>query len=166
MICQSKSVSHAEYEDLPASESLDKKAPGYQPTGNLVEHMTIHAGWRGVVMGGGGNVLRDSTIDVDGHTAVYMYGPGSIIENNTIIIHRNGDAKPFDAAIKLRDAHGAVVRNNRIIYKGGWLGKAPAAVNLLDSTDVLIEGNTVENFDKLVRINGDSKYAEKDNSLK
>nr|WP_255407841.1 right-handed parallel beta-helix repeat-containing protein [Collimonas sp. PA-H2] len=132
----------------------------------MVEHMTIHAGWRGVVMGGGGNVLRDSTIDVDGHTAVYMYGPGSIIENNTIIIHRNGDAKPFDAAIKLRDAHGAVVRNNRIIYKGGWLGKAPAAVNLLDSTDVLIEGNTVENFDKLVRINGDSKYAEKDNSLK
>lgn len=138
----------------------------YISTNHAVEHMTIHAGWRGIVMGGGGNVLRNSTIEVDGHTAVYMYGPGSIIENNTIIIHGKGDAKPFDAPIKLRDAHGAIVRNNRIVYKRTWLGKEPAAINLLDSTDVRIEGNTVEHFADLVRVNGESSYAEKDTVMK
>ena len=159
-------VGNADYEDVAASETLDKKAPTYEPTDNLVDHMTIKAGWRGVVMGGANNILRDSTIEVDGHTAIFMYGPGSIIENNTIIIHGQGDAKPFDAAIKLRDAHGAIVRNNHIIYKGSWFGKAPVAINLLDSTDVKIEGNTLEKFEKLVRLNGESTFSETVNSLK
>lgn len=153
-------------EDISASEYLDKKTPIYSVSAYTVDHMTIKAGWRGVVMGGANNTLRDSTIEVDGHTAIFMYGPGSIIENNTIIIHGKGDAKPFDAAIKLRDAHGAVVRNNRIIYKGSWFGKAPAAINLLDSTDVTVEGNTVEQFEKLIRLNGESNFNENRNSLK
>jgi Right handed beta helix region len=153
-------------EDISFSEYLDKKEPIYNASDYSVEHMTIKAGWRGVVMGGANNILRDSTIEVDGQTAIFMYGPGSIIENNTIIIHGQGDAKSFDAAIKLRDAHGAIVRNNRIIYKGGWFGKAPAAVNLLDSTDVKIEGNTIEKFEKLVRLNGESTFSEAANSLK
>ena len=152
-------------EDTPASESFDGKAPVYKASHYLVENMTIHAGWRGVVMGGGNNVVRNSTLEVDGHTAVYMYGPGSIIEDNTIIIHGKGNAAPFDAPIKLRDAHGAIVRNNRIIYKT-WIGKEPAAINLLDSAEVRIEGNTLEHFSELVRVNGESSYAEKDTVMK
>jgi hypothetical protein len=161
-----KSVGYQQNEDIPASETLDKKPPAYKPSNFVVDNMKIHAGWRGVSMGGGGNVLRNSTIDVDGHTAVFMYGPGSVIENNTIIIHGKLDAKPFDAAIKLRDAHGAVVRNNRIIFKGQFFGKAPAALNLLDSKEVLIEGNTVEGFETLVRSNGDTKFIDKNNGFK
>nr|WP_281416098.1 right-handed parallel beta-helix repeat-containing protein [Collimonas antrihumi] len=141
------------------------KRLAYKVSNYLIDKMTVRAGWRGITMGGGNNVLRDNTIEVDGNTAIYMYGPGSVIENNTIIIHGNADATPFDAAIKLRDAQGAVVRNNRIVYKGGWLGSPRAAINLLDSADVLIEGNTVEKFDKLIQVNGDSRYSERGNSL-
>ncbi|MFZ6863882.1 right-handed parallel beta-helix repeat-containing protein [Undibacterium sp. Ji67W] len=159
-------VGYPDYEDLPASETLDKKAPTYQATNNLVDKMAIKAGWRGVIMGGAGNIIRNSTIDVDGHTAIYMYGPGSIIENNTIIIHGQGEAKAYDAAIKLRDADGAVVRNNKIIYKGFWFGKAPAAINLLDSSDVNISENIVENFKQLVRSNGESHFTESGNVIK
>lgn len=75
---------------------------------------------------------------------------------------------PQDGAIKLRDAKGGIIRNNKIIYTGGFFnwGKAPVAINLLDSKDVLIEGNTIEGFDKIVRENGDTSYMEKNNTIK
>ena len=159
-------TSGSQYEDFPSSETLDKRPPSYRPANYLVEGMTIRSGWRGVEMAGGGNVLRNNTIEVDGHTAIYMYGPGCIIENNTIIVRGTSNSKPFDAAIKLRDARGAIVRNNHIIYKGGWFAKAPAAFNLLDSTNVHIEGNTIEGFANLVRVNGESNYVDKDTVIK
>ncbi|MFZ6688626.1 right-handed parallel beta-helix repeat-containing protein [Undibacterium sp. SXout11W] len=153
-------------EDISFYEDYDKNKEHYRSSDYLVESVNIKAGWRGVIMGGAGNVIRNSTIDVDGHTAIYMYGPGSIIENNTIIIHGQGEAKEYDAAIKLRDADGAVVRNNKIIYKGFWFGKAPAAINLLDSSDVNISENIVENFKQLVRSNGESHFIESGNVIK
>lgn len=157
------SVDDLDFEDVPLAELNYVRPPSYRDADNLVTEMNIYAGWRGVVMGGAGNVLRNSTIEVGGHTAVYMYGPKTVIENNTIIIHGDGNRKKFDAAIKLRDAKGAIIRNNRIIYKGGWLQKAPAAINLLDSDAVRIEGNTFIGFDSVVRANGATKYTEEDN---
>jgi hypothetical protein len=177
------------FEDALASETLDKKSPTYTDSYYLVDNIKIHAGYRGVVLGGGGNIIRNSTIEVDGKTAIYMYGPNPIIENNTIIIHNDGNdyfyqkggkwiwenskaklvgstkTKLLSAPIKLRDAKGGIIRNNKIIYKGGFLGfgKAPVAINLLDSKDVLIENNTIEGFDKLVRENGDTSFTEKNN---
>ena len=154
-------------EDISWRDSIEKKPLVYHYDRSLVEAMTIRAGWRGVEMRGGGNVIRNSTIEVDGHTAIVLMGPETVIENNTIIVHGKGDAKPFDAAIKLRDAKGAIVRNNRIVYKGLWpFGKAPAAINLLDSTDVTIEGNTVERFEKLVRSNGETQFVDNGNVFK
>lgn len=155
-------------EDTPAAATLDGKAPAYPTTRYLIEDMTIRAGWRGIVLGGGGNIIRNSTIEVDGHTALALFGPGSLIENNTIIIHGEGEAQPFDAPIKLRDAHGAIVRNNKIIFKQGWFSttKAAAAINLLDSRDFVIEGNTVEAFDTLVRSNSDSSHSANNNVMK
>ena len=143
----------------------------------MVEKLNIQAGYRGIVLGGGNNIIRNSTIEVDAHTAIYMYGPNPIIENNTIIIHGKGKTNPnfkedgikiLDGAIKLRDAKGGIIRNNRIIYKGGFLGfgKAPVAINLLDSKDVLIENNTIEGFKALVRQNGDTSITENSNTLK
>lgn len=161
-----ENIGEIKNEDIPVSETIDKKQASYQDAKNIVDNVKISATKRGVVMGGGKNILRYSTIQVDGNSAVFLYGPGTIIENNTIIISGNGDLKPFDAAIKLRDAKGSIVRNNRIIYKGAWFTKAPAAINLHDSSDVVIEGNTVENFKALVRIVGDSNVIEKNNVLK
>lgn len=161
-----ESVSSTQYEDIAAADTLDGKPPEYRKTENIVDNLNIKSGWRGVLMGGAGNILRNSTIEVDGHTAIYMFGPGTIIENNTIIVRGEGELKPFDAAIKLRDAHGALVRNNKIIFKSGWLSKAAAAINLLDSTEVKIEENTVENFDFLVRGNGEVEYKELRNIMK
>ena len=154
-----------EFQDIAAAEIIDGKPPTYTPSNTLVEHLTIKAGWRGVEMGGAHNILRHNTIEVDGHTAVFMAGPGSVIEDNTIIIHGKGDASPFDAPIKLRDAHGTIVRNNRIVYRG-WFSKAPAAINLLDSTDVVIENNVVEGFKTLTRCKGECTFSDKGNSLK
>ncbi|NRR32644.1 right-handed parallel beta-helix repeat-containing protein [Oxalobacteraceae bacterium] len=159
-------IGRSEYEDAPVSEFLDRKPASYSITNNLIDHVTVEAGTRGVVMSGGNNVLRNSTIYVDGHTAIYLYGPGSVIENNTIIIYGRGDATPADAAIKLRDGKDAIVRNNRIVYRGGWFEKAPAAINLHDSPNVVIEGNTVENFKALVRTVGDSNTIDQNNVLK
>ena len=154
-----------EFQDVAAAETVDGKPPTYTPSNSIVEHLTIKAGWRGVEMGGAHNILRHNTIEVDGHTAVFMAGPGSVIEDNTIIIHGKGDAGPFDAPIKLRDAHGAIVRNNRIVYRG-WFFKAPAAINLLDSTHVVIENNAVEGFKTLTRCKGKCAFSDTRNRFK
>jgi hypothetical protein len=151
------------YEDIPLAELIYGDRPSYRPADNIVTEMNIYSGWRGVVMGGAGNILRNSTIEVGGHTAIYMYGPNAVIENNTIIINGNGERKKFDAAIKLRGAEGAIIRNNRIIYNGIWPRKAPAAINLLDSNAVRIEGNTFIGFDSIVRGNGATKCVENGN---
>ncbi len=144
--------------DVPAAKADDQRPPQYKASNYLVEHMRIRAGWRGVQLGGGANVLRDSVIEVDSSTAAFLFGPGAVIENNIFIVHGKGERGAFDAALKLRDAHGAVVRNNKFIFKGGWFGKAPAAINLLDSAAVVIENITFDGFDQPVRVNGASNY--------
>jgi len=145
-------------QDIPASQTDGKRAPDYERGGYLIDNVNIRAGWRGVQMGGSGNILRTSVIEVDSSTAAVFFGPGAIVENNTIIIHGKGEHGDFDAALKLRDAHGAVVRNNTFIYRGGLFSSAPAAINLLDSRDVLIEANTFKGFKQPVRENGATTY--------
>jgi parallel beta helix pectate lyase-like protein len=164
-------------EDISYLNSIDKLPPQYQDAHITIDNMNIFATYRGVQLADNHNTIRNSTIEVDDNTAIYLMGQYPIIENNTIIIHsnKNGDTETQkkyniqikDGAIKLRDAKGGIIRNNRIIYKGGVFSvKAPAAINLLDSKDVLIEGNTIEGFDKLVRENGDTSYTEKNNKIR
>ena len=145
-------------EDLAASKTDAKRGPVYQATGYVIDTVDIRAGWRGVQMGGGGNILRNSVIEVDSSTAVVLFGPGAIIENNTIIVHGKGEHGGFDAALKLRDAHGAIIRNNKFIYRRGLFSGARTAINLLDSRDVLIEGNTFDGFEQPVRVHGATTY--------
>lgn len=144
--------------DIPAARADHQRGPEYRHSGHLVERMQVRAGFRGVQMGGGGNILRNSVIEVDSSTAAFLYGPGAIIENNTIIIHGKGTHGDFDAALKLRDAHGAIIRNNTFIYRRGVFAGARAAINLLDSRDVRIEGNTFKGFEQPVRAHGATTY--------
>ncbi len=73
-------------------------------------------------MAGSDNVVRNNTIEVDGRTAVYLYGPRSLVEGNTFIVHMDlRDKAPLPAILKLRDADGSIIRNNRFIVKRSGL---------------------------------------------
>lgn len=146
----------------------------YKPeTRFTVDSLNIKAGGRGVIMTGAKNILRNSTIEVDSDTAVYLYGPGTVVEGNTFIIHQNPKypyPAKLPAALKLRDADGAIIRNNRFIIKGGlfgmFKGRAEVAINLLESREVTIEGNTIEGAKGLVRKDEASTFAERGNTFK
>lgn len=130
----------------------------YRPeTHFLVDHLHIQSGGRGVIMVGAHNVLRNSVIEVDSDTAAYLYGPGSIVEGNTFIVHLDpAHPSTLPAALKLRDADGAVIRNNRFIVEAGNGKMAEAAINLLASKHVVLEGNRIENTRQLVRADAQS----------
>jgi Right handed beta helix region len=134
----------------------------------IVENMTITSGGRGVVMAGAYNILRNNTIEVGSKVAVYLYGPNTLVEGNTFIIHQDKtDDADLPAVLKLRDAHNAIIRNNRFIVKNTvFRGKAPAAINLLESKDVLIENNTIEGAHQLIRTDENSTVVERGNLLK
>lgn len=122
-------------------------------------------------MVGADNVVRNNVIEVDGKVAVYLYGPRPVIEGNTFIVHLDPrDTTTLPATLKLRDADGAIVRNNRFIVKGGLMtglapGRAEAAINLLTSKNVLIENNTVIDAKQLVRKDEASTTIEQGNTL-
>lgn len=174
---ESCEMGHWFCDDTSYLGSIDKLPPKYQDANITIGNMHIFATYRGVQLADNHNTIRNSTIEVDDNTAIYLMGQYPVIENNTIIIHSNKNNDTFtqkqyniqikDGAIKLRDAKGGIIRNNRIIYKGGlFSGKAPVAINLLDSKEVLIEGNTIEGFENLVRENGDTSYSENNNTMK
>jgi hypothetical protein len=137
------------------------------PTHNTLENLHIESGGRGVVMAGDGNVLRHNTIEVESSTAIVVYGPNAVIEDNTFIVHpRRDDQSDTTAALKLRDAHGAVIRNNRIVIKTGlFADKAEAAINLIESRNVTIENNVVEGAKALVRKDAATTTQERGNRL-
>ncbi|MYN08010.1 right-handed parallel beta-helix repeat-containing protein ['Massilia aquatica' Lu et al. 2020] len=147
-----RSPIESEYEDVSMPEAADTGQANF-----LLSRLNIRAGGRGVIMSGAGNSIRDSTIEVDGGNAIFLHGRGSVIENNTIIVHARA-AGPNDAVIKLRDADGAVIRNNRIIYKGD--SRAATAINLLGSNNVRVENNIVEGIDEVVRQTGKTSVRE------
>ncbi|MET0961638.1 MAG: right-handed parallel beta-helix repeat-containing protein, partial [Noviherbaspirillum sp.] len=72
------------------------------------------------------------------------------------------------AIIKLRDADGAVIRNNRFIVRASfpWGRKAEAAINLLESKNVLIENNQLEDVKALVGKDELSTTVEQGNVLR
>ncbi len=142
----------------------------YQPpTRYTAENLTIRSGGRGIVMSGADNVIRNNTIEVDGKVAVYVYGPRPVIEGNTFIVHLDSkDQTTLPAILKLRDADGAIIRNNRFIVQSGSFGdqKAEAAINLLESKNVLIENNTVQDTRQMLRKDETSTAVERGNQLK
>ena len=60
----------------------------------------------------------------------------------------------------------AIIRNNRFLVGGGaFKGKAEAAINLLESKNVLIENNTIEDTSLLVRKDEASTTVERGNQM-
>ena len=141
------------------------------PTFYTAENLQIQSGGRAIIMAGSDNVVRNNTIEVDGRTAVYLYGPRSLVEGNTFIVHMDPrDKAPLPAILKLRDADGSIIRNNRFIVKRSGLFRKKeevpqAGINLLESKDVLIEGNVFEQVDLQVRKDEASTVTQRDGAL-
>lgn len=138
----------------------ERTPTGFVTTDYLLEKLTIRAGGQGVNVSGAGNVLRNSVIEVDGHTAAYLFGPGSVVENNTFIVHASGAQKAQQAALQLRAADGAVVRNNRFVFKGGWARRGGVAISLVDSAGVTVKDNTVDGFERQLLLDGSTTAAQ------
>jgi Right handed beta helix region len=102
--------------------------PSAYPIRNLrLENLKIKTKQDAVILEGASTVIRDSVIETDSGTAIWLYGPNAILENNTIIVHcletktvNEGLAtcRDLDAPIRLMHGDGAVIRNNRFILKG------------------------------------------------
>lgn len=147
----------------------------FADTRHLVESMTIAAGKRGIQMDGRGNVIRNNLIVVDSPTAIVAQGPGIVIENNVIEVRndlsqfsehaRKAESRtPFP--IRLIQADGAIVRNNRIrLVNPAARGPLPAAIELVESADVLVESNQLEGVGSPVQADPDSSYRESNNQL-
>lgn len=141
------------------------------PTFYTAENLQINSGGRAIIMAGSDNVVRNNSIEVDGRTAVYLYGPRSLVEGNTFIVHMDPrDKAPLPAILKLRDADGSIIRNNRFIVKRrGLFGKQEevpqAGINLLESRDVVIEGNVFEQVALPIRKDAASTTLERGNTL-
>ncbi len=140
-----------------AALAPDQSLPDvFRRTAHRLEHLVIDAGRRAILIDGRDNVIRNNRIVVDGYTAIVAQGPGIVIEDNLIEVRGDlsaltaheqaGDgAHPF--VIRLIQADGAVVRNNRVRLRDGAAPLA-AAVELVASRGVTLEGN---HFDGVVR---------------
>ena len=147
----------------------------FAATSHLVEDLTIQAGYRAILIDGRNNVIRNNRIVVDSATAILAHGPGIVIENNVIEVkndlsHFSDYARKIESKtpfpIRLIQADRAIVRNNeiRLLYPAAR-GPLPAAIELLQSADVLVESNRVEGVGLTVRADSDSSYREIDNQL-
>ena len=120
--------------------ALPARARDYPARGILVEEVAISsAGW-GIGVEGASTVIRNSTIEVDAGTALWIYGPNARIENNTIIVRGRGRVREADAPIRLHHGDGAIIRNNRIVVKGDG---HPWAVTSFRTGAITLEGNTL-----------------------
>ncbi len=117
---------------LPASPAA------YPARKVVIENMKIRTRGVGIAVQGAGTIIRNCSIEVDAGTAIWIFGPNALIENNTIIVH--GSAAPLfaDAPIRLHHGDGARIRNNTIIVKGAANGRA---VSVFDTAQFTLEGN-------------------------
>ena len=120
------------------------------PIRNLhIENMRLRSKDYAVVLQGAGSVIRDSVIETDSGTALWLYGPNAVIENNTIIVHclavetnhQGGSyCEDMDAPIRLMHGDGAVIRNNRFILRDR---AHPRVLSVFDTGSFTFEGNTI-----------------------
>jgi hypothetical protein len=149
------SVSRDEYfkktgRQIRILSELFPKGPSAYPVRNLhLENMRIKTKQDAVILEGASTVIRDSVIETDSGTAVWLYGPNAILENNTIIVHcletkriTEGLAtcRKLDAPIRLMHGDGAVIRNNRFILKSNAHQRV---ISVFETGSFTFENNTV-----------------------
>jgi Right handed beta helix region len=124
--------------------------PGPLSYGNrkiVIENMRINADGTGVHVEGAGTVIRNNVIETNSGVGIWILGPNAVIENNTIIVHgrylleRDYKHNTGDGAIRLRHGDGAIIRNNRIIFKDI---ASRRAVTTIDTGEFEFSGNTIE----------------------
>ncbi len=157
---------------IPQGQSVTTFFP---ETRHLIEDLTIEAGNSAILIDGRDNVIRNNRIIVDSAAAIIAMGPGLVLENNLIEVRDTveppGDPPaPREALerfpIRLIQADGAVVRNNRIRFVNADRGRTlPAAIGLVASRAVRIVGNQVLGTTALVAADPESTYLESGNAL-
>ena len=152
-------------------------------TAHLLENLTIDATKLAILIDGRNNIIRNCRIIVDSSTAFVSRGAGLIFENNVIEVRDTLEARyriaalwgrsdppVIDLPIHLIQADGAIVRNNRIEFAGSTARKArksiPAAIELVESSDVLVEGNETRGMDAFVRDDSKSSHHGKRNEVR
>lgn len=125
------------------------RAADYQQRGIRIENMHIDARYSKKVASsaragainiqGAGTVIRNSVIETDGSTALWLFGPDALIENNTIIVHGASPVREADAPIRLHHGVGAIIRNNRIVIKDGANRRG---ISVFDTGAITVEKNT------------------------
>jgi hypothetical protein len=142
-------------------------------TRHRVEDLEIDAGRRAILIDGRNNIIRNNRIVVDGATAIVAQGPGLVIEDNVIEVRndlrgfsehdrRRESATPFP--IRLIQADGAIVRNNqvRLVDRGTGVS-LPAAIELVESRNVTVEGNRFGGMNRWVHADSRSSYVDTGN---
>lgn len=110
------------------------------------------------------NVIRRCRI-IGCDSAVQSFGPDCIIEDCEIVLQYGNefgfskwDVDPV--ALRLEDARGAVIRNNRFIINSARGREAGYAVALHNCQDVQLSGNTVEGVRRLYQADERSSATE------
>jgi len=88
---------------------------------------------------GAGTVIRNCVIETNGGTALWLFGPNAVIENNTIIVHGASPVREADAPIRLHQGDGSIIRNNRIVIKDGANRRG---LSVFDTGAIMVEKNT------------------------
>ena len=123
--------------------SLPERPSLYPETRIVLENLTIRSPDVGIILQGGANVIRNCTIEVDGGTAIWLFGPNALIEDSTIIV--NGKYLPLeaDAPIRLHHGDGAIIRNNRFIFRDKATQRAVSLAYTGSEKPVTFEGNKI-----------------------
>lgn len=127
----------------------------YKPTLFILENLIIKGNKHAIIMQGKRNIIRNCII-IGGSSTVNVYGPDLLFEGNTIISdmsnYINGNESP--AALYLEDAGDSIIRNNRIILSGATSINS-TAISLANSTNVLLEKNTISGTNKIYQMQDD-----------
>lgn len=131
-----------------AIRELPSKVSQYPARRIILERLKIQVPRYGIVVQGSGTVIRDCVIETDGHNAIYLFGPDSVIENNLIIVNGVGPKLMADAPIRLHHGDNTIIRNNKIIYKGE---SSSHGITLISSKNVEIDNNELSGIDKVLK---------------
>ena len=118
------------------------------------EDLKILARGLGLAAEGSHTVIRNCIIESAGNAGIFCAGPNVLIENCEIRLRALVEGpytyqKPLRAAIVLRDASNAIVRNCRIRVDQGGLPSDTRCILVRDgATNVVVENNTFVNVDE------------------
>lgn len=155
-------------------ENVPSDLVGYKITEYVFDNLLIKTDNAGIILEGGGNIIKNCIIESGGNAAITMAGPNGKIINNTITLANPivsasmggvqissfelryfseffKGRKAHRAAIVLHQADGTVINGNRIEVKGGSETRHNIYLNH-GSKDVHIEGNTFVGADDPVTL--------------